>query len=113
MRSFRFFRLSFLFTVVAPSIARAQSSPTASTDVSAAAQKIFVHCKFGGDRTGVMVAAYRIAENRWSAQLAIKKMYSFGFHYNWHPAMESYVRKFPATFATDTALAPGRKNTVK
>jgi len=76
-------------------------------------QKIFVHCKFGDDRTGVMVAAYRIAENHWSAQQAIREMYSFGFHYHWHPAMESFVRKFPANYASDPAFAPVRNPGVK
>src|SRR5690242_12561318 len=27
--------------------------------------KIFVHCRFGDDRTGVFVAAYRMAHDRW------------------------------------------------
>jgi len=30
-------------------------------------QKIFVHCRFGDDRTGVFVAAYRIAADKWTA----------------------------------------------
>ncbi len=69
------------------------------------ADKIFVHCKFGGDRTGVMIAAYRIAENHWSVQQAIQEMRFFGFHYHWHPLMESYVRKFPAKFSSDPVFA--------
>jgi tyrosine-protein phosphatase SIW14 len=62
-------------------------------------QKIFVHCYFGSDRTGVMVAAYRMAKQNWTADQAIEEMYSFGFHYHWYPAMKSYVRRFPVTFA--------------
>lgn len=68
-------------------------------------KKIFVHCKFGDDRTGVMIAAYRIAENHWSAQQAIQEMRFFGFHYHWHPSMESYVRRFPSKFALDPVFA--------
>ena len=68
-------------------------------------KKIFVHCKFGDDRTGVMVAVYRIAENHWTAEQAIQEMRFFGFHYHWHPSMESYVRKFPAKFASDPVFA--------
>src|ERR1700730_19277893 len=30
-------------------------------------QKIFVHCYYGEDRSGVMVAAYRIAQQNWTA----------------------------------------------
>ena len=69
-------------------------------------QKIFVHCYFGRDRTGVMVAAYRMAQQNWTADQAVEEMYSFGFHYHWYPAMKSYVRKFPATFAGDHTFAP-------
>ena len=45
-------------------------------------QKIFVHCYYGEDRTGVMVAAYRIAQQNWSSDQAVAEMYSFGFHYH-------------------------------
>jgi len=69
-------------------------------------QKVFVHCYFGRDRTGVMVAAYRMAQQNWTPDQAIEEMYSFGFHYHWYPAMKSYVRKFPATFAGDHTFAP-------
>jgi len=69
-------------------------------------QKVFVHCYFGRDRTGVMVAAYRMSQQNWTPDQAIEEMYSFGFHYHWYPAMKSYVRKFPATFAGDHTFAP-------
>ena len=69
-------------------------------------QKIFVHCYFGSDRTGVMVAAYRMTQQNWTADQAVEEMYSFGFHYRWYPGMKSYVRRFPATFAGDHAFAP-------
>jgi tyrosine-protein phosphatase SIW14 len=29
-------------------------------------QKIFMHCYYGEDRTGVMVATYRIAQQNWT-----------------------------------------------
>lgn len=63
-------------------------------------QRVFVHCYYGDDRTGVMVAAYRIARQNWTADQAVKEMYFFGFHYYLYGAMEFYVRKFPANFAT-------------
>jgi tyrosine-protein phosphatase SIW14 len=69
-------------------------------------QKIFVHCYYGSDRTGVMVAAYRMAQQHWTPDQAIEEMYSFGFHYHWYPGMKSYVRRFPVTFAGDRTLAP-------
>jgi tyrosine-protein phosphatase SIW14 len=70
------------------------------------AQKIFVHCYYGEDRTGVMVAAYRIAQHNWTADQAITEMDSFGFHYYLYRAMKSYVRKFPSTYGEDPIFAP-------
>ena len=69
-------------------------------------QKIFVHCYYGEDRSGVMVAAYRIAQQNWTADQAVAEMYSFGFHYHLYPGMKSYVREFPGQFATDPIFAP-------
>jgi tyrosine-protein phosphatase SIW14 len=69
-------------------------------------QKIFVHCYFGQDRSGVMVAAYRIAQQNWTVDQAMAEMYSFGFHNHLYPSMKSYVRKFPATFGGDPAFVP-------
>jgi tyrosine-protein phosphatase SIW14 len=71
-------------------------------------QKIFVHCYYGRDRTGVMVAAYRMAQQNWTPDQAIAEMDSFGFRYYFYPSMKSYVRRFPITFGADTAFAPLR-----
>src|SRR5882762_2251358 len=43
-------------------------------------QKIFVHCRFGDDRTDIFVTAYRIAADKWTAEETIKEMYFFGFN---------------------------------
>ena len=69
-------------------------------------QRVFVHCYYGEDRSGVMVAAYRIAQQNWTADQAVAEMYSFGFHYHLYPGMKSYVREFPAKFAADPVFAP-------
>jgi protein tyrosine/serine phosphatase len=68
-------------------------------------QKIFVHCYYGEDRTGVMVATYRIAQQNWTPEQAAAEMNSFGFHYHLYPGMKSYVREFPAKFAADPVFA--------
>ncbi|MBN1806644.1 MAG: dual specificity protein phosphatase family protein [Sedimentisphaerales bacterium] len=46
---------------------------------------VFVHCKFGADRTGAMCALYRIVVEGWSKDEAIEEMTkgSFGFHSIW------------------------------
>jgi protein tyrosine phosphatase (PTP) superfamily phosphohydrolase (DUF442 family) len=68
-------------------------------------QRIFVHCRFGDDRTGVFVATYRMALEKWPAEQALKEMYFFGFNGFWHPAMISFVRDFPERIKSAPALA--------
>ena len=68
-------------------------------------QKIFVHCRFGDDRTGVFVATYRMTFEKWSAEQAVKEMYFFGFNGFWHPAMKSFIRDFPARLNSSPSLA--------
>ena len=58
-------------------------------------QRVFVHCRFGDDRTGVFVATYRMALDKWSSDEAMKEMYFFGFNGFWHPAMKTFIREFP------------------
>jgi len=68
-------------------------------------EKIFVHCRFGNDRTGVFVATYRMALDKWPAEQALKEMYSFGFNGFWHPSMKTFIREFPAHLNSAPALA--------
>ncbi len=71
-------------------------------------QKIFVHCHYGEDRTGVFTAVYRMAYEKWSPEQAMNEMYFFGFNGFWHPAMKSFIRNFPARLNSAPALAPLR-----
>jgi len=68
-------------------------------------EKIFVHCRYGEDRTGVFVAAYRMAVEKWSADQAMKEMYFFGFNGFWHPAMKAFIREFPDRLKSSPSLA--------
>lgn len=43
-------------------------------------RKVFVHCHEGVDRTGMTIAAYRIAVEKWTVEAATKEMYEMGFH---------------------------------
>ena len=70
-------------------------------------EKVFVHCRFGDDRTGVFVATYRMAMDKWPAERALKEMYVFGFNGFWHPAMISFVRSFPERLTSAPALGSG------
>jgi len=68
-------------------------------------QKIFLHCQYGADRTGVMVALYRIAVDHWTSEQAIKEMKDFHYHSFMLPHLAKYVKAFPATLAADPSLA--------
>lgn len=68
-------------------------------------EKVFVHCHFGEDRTGVFVASYRMAFEKLPPDQALKEMYKFGYNGFWHPAMTSFVRDFPARLSTAPPLA--------
>lgn len=54
-----------------------------------------VHCQHGADRTGVMIALYRVAVEGWSKQEAIDEMLKggFGFHGIWESKMVGYLHK--------------------
>ncbi|MGC8723605.1 MAG: fused DSP-PTPase phosphatase/NAD kinase-like protein [Acidobacteriota bacterium] len=45
-----------------------------------ACQPVFVHCQHGSDRTGIMVAAYRVVVQDWDPSLAEAELPNFGFH---------------------------------
>ena len=66
--------------------------------------KIFVHCHRGADRTGTMVAAYRIAEQRWTPPQAIQEMHTYHYHHFWWPNLQRFVEDFPRLLATDPKL---------
>jgi protein tyrosine/serine phosphatase len=45
----------------------------------ASSYPIFVHCKKGLDRTGVVIALHRVFDQGWSPQDARAEMYALGF----------------------------------
>jgi len=67
-------------------------------------KKVFVHCRLGDDRVGMTIAAYRMAEQGWTAQEAMKEMQAFGFTSSHHflcPSLSSYEASFPRRFHTN------------
>lgn len=77
-------------------------------------KEIFVHCRYGVDRTGVMIAAYRIAEQGWTPEQAREEMEAFGFHFvhrMWCRKLLAYERNFPERFSTDPVFQPLRPAT--
>ena len=55
-------------------------------------QPVFVHCRDGTDRTGMMVAVYRMVVEDWSRDEALAEMQAFGFNKIWDP-LEDYVKE--------------------
>lgn len=72
-------------------------------------KKIFIHCWLGGDRSGMFIAAYRIAFDGWSPQQAIQEMRAFHYLHFWHPNMARWVEKFPDRLAQSPKLASFRR----
>ncbi len=57
------------------------------------AQPVFLHCKRGRDRTGVIVAAYRMAHEGWAADQAVEEAKRFGLAW-WQFGMKRFIRDF-------------------
>jgi protein tyrosine phosphatase (PTP) superfamily phosphohydrolase (DUF442 family) len=55
--------------------------------------RVFVHCREGKDRTGTVVACYRIAVDGWENRKALTEAKSLGMH--WYAlGMKSYILGF-------------------
>ncbi len=75
-------------------------------------KKVFVHCRLGDDRTGMAVAAYRMADEGWSADRALDEMERFGFDWRHHvicPTLQKYEKSFPARLQKDDAFKEFRE----
>ncbi|MEN9723127.1 MAG: hypothetical protein RJB38_1113 [Pseudomonadota bacterium] len=58
-------------------------------------QPIFVHCRHGKDRTGLMVGLYRTAEQGWTQKEAHEEMLDLGFN-PWLIGLEKAFWKYSA-----------------
>jgi protein tyrosine/serine phosphatase len=67
--------------------------------------KIYVHCRRGADRTGVMVAAYRIAVEHKSVADAVSEMHHY--HYDWllRSQLKRYIESLPGLLQNDPQFA--------
>lgn len=68
---------------------------------------VFVHCKRGADRTGMVVAVYRISHDQWENKKALAEAKSSGMSI-FERAIQHYVMDYkPAvTVASGDAVAP-------
>ena len=56
-------------------------------------QPVFLHCKRGSDRTGIIIACYRISHDHWTSAEAKEeaKRHGMGF---WEVGMKNYIRDY-------------------
>lgn len=72
-----------------------------------AQQPVYVHCKGGRHRTGVMTAAYRMTQQGWSADDAYDEMKKFKFGPGFlHPEFKDFVYDYHEELQTTRASAP-------
>ena len=67
-------------------------------------KKIFVHCRYGDDRTGMAIAAYRMAVEGWTAAEARNEMNKFGFHKVVCRSLVEYENSFPQRLKKNPAF---------
>ncbi|HET8548622.1 MAG TPA: tyrosine-protein phosphatase [Bryobacteraceae bacterium] len=74
-------------------------------------ERVFVHCRRGKDRTGMAIACYRIAHDRWVNQKALDEAKSLGLHWV-EVGMKRYIMNFrapaEAVVANTQAAAAGQ-----
>ncbi len=66
---------------------------------------VFVHCRFGEDRTGSAIAAYRIDHDNWDNARALKEARDCGMGFYQIPR-QNYIRHFQPLTASDRAATP-------
>jgi tyrosine-protein phosphatase SIW14 len=64
---------------------------------------VFVHCQRGADRTGTVIACYRIAHDGWQNQRALQEAKSYGMGFL-QVGLKDYVRSFQPTHAQPTVI---------
>jgi protein tyrosine/serine phosphatase len=69
-------------------------------------QPIFVHCRRGKDRTGTIIACYRIQHDGWSNTRALEEANHYGMSHM-ERAMRSFILRFsPAAVPVPSPYSP-------
>ena len=72
-------------------------------------QPVFVHCERGADRTGGYVAAYRMAEQGWTAQDAEAELPRFHFNPFWQDILSFLNRLDPDKVRQELTQPPATR----
>jgi protein tyrosine/serine phosphatase len=66
---------------------------------------VFVHCRLGKDRTGTVVACYRIAHHNWGNEKALTEARGYGMSF-FQRSMQRYVMAYQAPKIESTQSQP-------
>ena len=64
---------------------------------------VFVHCRRGADRTGTVIAIYRITRDGWTGKQANTEAKKFGFGW-WQIRMKDFINDYYRDFKENGAL---------
>jgi tyrosine-protein phosphatase SIW14 len=76
--------------------------------IRAAPKPVLVHCWHGSDRTGFVIAGYRMVFMNWSAEQAVSELRlgGFGLHETWYPNIAKTLMKIDVASVRAAVLNP-------
>ena len=66
---------------------------------------VFVHCRRGADRTGTILACYRISHDNWNNQKALEEAKTYGISI-FERAMRNFIERFKPSFTLSGVPEP-------